>query len=419
VKTQKLIHNIAALSVQQFSLYLLPLITLPYVTRVLGVEAWGKVALAQVVLSYFVLMTNWGFNISGTRKVAALRSEHDAISRSFCSIWAAQWLLLACSLSALLSAVYFIPFFSESAEYYFWGAGLLVGAVMFPSWFLSGMEKIKDVVALQVASRFAGIPFVFLLVRSPQDAPVIIAINASTGVLGGVLALFWIRNKMALRLEWPSLRSVLAEIKEGGSIFLSTVAVTSYTTMTPVVLGAFAGNAAVGYYSLADRMRQLAQSALAPISQALFPRMSYLFGTDQRSARALLSRSSKISISISLIASILLVLFAEPVVLTLAGSQFLPAAVVLKILSPLPFVVTISNILGMQIMLPTQKVRAFNAILFMAGIGSIMMVVPLITWREAQGAALNTLITECFVAVSMAVYLNRVGFFRTQQGGDK
>lgn len=405
----RLLHNIAALGSVQVVSYLLPLITLPYVTRVLGVEAWGKLALVQVVLGYFSMFTNWGFSWSGTRKVAGVRDDHHKLSEVFMAIWAAQWLLAAIAALVLAMLILTTPFFQTNWLFYTFGLVGIFTTLLFPAWFLTGLERMKQVAAIQIGSRLVGLPLIFIFIRTPIDAPLMIGISVVTGLLGGILTLVWMQKDLKLHWRLPGWHRVKTELKENGSIFGSTVWISLYTTLTPTILAIVAGPVAVGYYALADKARLLAQSPLSPISQALFPRMSHLFKTDQAQAHRLLQRSAKLIIALSASASIVLWLLAEYIVILLAGEQFRPAVAVLRWLAPLPFVISLSNIFGVQVMLPNHKTIAFNRILGAVGALSLAMIYPLIQWQGAAGASINTLITECIVTLSMGLYLWKTG----------
>ncbi len=407
----KLIHNIAALVSVQAIGYVLPLITLPYVTRVLGAAGWGTVAWTQIVLSYFCLLTNWGFLWSGTRKVARLRSDPEGMSETFFAILIAQWLLGAVAIFLLLSLVLFVPLFHQFSAYYLFGIGIIAGNILFPIWFLNGLELMKQVATVQILTRLMAVPLIFLIVKRPQDAPLMIAIYAATNVCGGILALLWIRKNINLIWRMPRRTEVIAELKEGGVLFGSTAWIGLYTTLTPTVLGIVAGPAVVGYYALADRIRQLVQSIMKPISDSLFPRMSHLFANDAADARRLLLRSCTIILPGAALASIVLWGSAGLVVALLGGAKFKAAVPVLKWLAPLPFVIGLSNVFGVQVMLPRLKTKAFNAILAAAGAVSLVALLPLIHWKGAEGAAINTFGVECFVTLSMGLYLWKTGFF--------
>lgn len=405
----KLLHNIAALGSVQVVSYLLPLITLPYVTRVLGVEAWGTLSLVQVVLGYFSMFTNWGFSWSGTRKVAGVRNDHYKLSEVFMSIWVAQWVLAVVAALVLATLIVTIPFFHANWLYYTFGLVGIFTTLLFPVWFLTGLERMKEVAVIQIGSRLLGLPLIFLFVKSSNDAPLMIGIGVTTGLLGGIFTLVWIQKDLKLNFRLPGWRRVCAELKESGSIFASTVWIGLYTSLTPTILAIVAGPVAVGYYAMADKTRMLAQSALSPISQAMFPRMSHLFKTDQAQALRLLHRSAKFIVILSASASITLWLLAEYIILLLAGEQFRPAVVVLHWLAPLPFVISLSNIFGVQVMLPNNKTKAFNRILALVGALSLGLIYPLIQWQGATGASINTLITECVVTLLMGFYLWRTG----------
>jgi O-antigen/teichoic acid export membrane protein len=414
-----LLQNIAALGAVQVASYLLPLITLPYVTRVLGAENWGVVAFVQVVIGYFTLLTNWGFPISGPRKISAHRNESELLSDIFIATWVAQWLICVLAIVLLIVLVLFIPYFLQYSTYYFWGIGIIIGNILFPVWFLSGLEQMRQIASIQIAGRLASVPLTLILIRSPEDAPLIIAIGGMTSIVSGIISILWIQKKIELVWRWPNFKRVIEELQEGATLFASSIWIGLYTTFIPIALGLVAGNAEVGYFTLADRVRKLAQSALAPISQSLFPRMSLLFRIDVTQSRDLLLKSSRYIILSSTIISVALWLFAENIVTNLAGGEFKPAIPVLQYLAPLPFIVSLSNIFGMQIMLPNRRTKQFNQILGMAGILSLVMIFPLIFWKGAIGGAVNVVIVESFVTLAMAIYVLKSGFIRNSFSGEK
>lgn len=404
-------QNIAALASVRVVGYLLPIITTPYVTRVLGVESWGELALAQVILGYFNLFTDWGFSISATRKISSLREERHALSQVFLSIWAAQWLLAGVSILLLLLLIAVVPYFSENARYYIYGSGAIAAGVMFPVWFFNGLEQIKPVALIQILSRLTAVPLIFVLLQSPSDAPRMIAISAGTGVVAGALTIYWVFNHLGIKWIIPTSRQVLNEIVEASPLFLSTIWISLYTSVTPAILGIITGQVAVGHFTLADKVRQFVQSASGPVFQAMFPRMSYLFVSNSVEARDLLKRSAKLIVGSSAFASLTLWYFSDIIIFILAGPQFSKSANILQWLAPLPFIISLSNLFGIQIMLPNHYMIAFNRILLAAGAMSLCMIVPLIQWKGAEGAAINTLLTEAFVTIAMASYLWKIQFF--------
>jgi O-antigen/teichoic acid export membrane protein len=409
-KRPSLIANISALAALQLSTYLLPLITVSYTARVLGVAFWGKIALVQGVLAYFALFINWGFPWSATRKIAASHDDPEALTGIFSATIAAQAILTILASTVLLVLVASVPFFHQDAIYYIYGVGLLIGGVMFPNWLLSGLERMKEVASIQIASRVFAIALVFVFIKKPSDAPLLIAINAFSGVAAGVFTIYWIKRNLGLALRFPSAHEVLSELREGGAIFASTVSISLYVNLTPVVLGVMDGPVATGYYALADRVRQAAQSVLAPVSNALLPHMSRLVLKDPVLAHTTLRRSGAAIVGVSILISVALFVSSDQLVILIAGRTFLPSGEVLKWLSILPVVMSFSTFYGLQVLIPNKKFRVLNAILAMAAVLSLILIVPMTYWKGIVGPAITSCITEGFVSIAMTVYLFRSGF---------
>jgi PST family polysaccharide transporter len=388
------------------------LITLPYLTRVLGVSSFGKMAFALAVMAYFVQLTDYGFSWSATRKIAAHRDDLDMVSSVFSATWSAQWILAFIAGLALLVAVVTIPFLRQDALIYLTGFSLVIGNVFLPIWLLQGLERMREAAFLQITGRLLALPPLFLFVKGPQDAIWAVAFAGAPPMIAGLLTLYWIDRERIILWHRPTWPQMLGALREGGPLFLSRVSISLYTTITPLALGALSGTTVVGYFSLADRIRSAAQAVLAPISHALFPRMSHLYKNDPISAHHLIKLSTLVIIVVSSMTSLFLWMAADWIILLLGGDEFAPAVTILRWLAFLPLIVGLSNILGIQIMLPNGLNRPFNTILGTAAILSLLIIVPMIIWKAAEGAAISTLVTEAFVTVAMAVYIYKRGYFK-------
>ena len=226
-----------------------------------------------------------------------------------------------------------------------------------------------------------------------------------TSILSGLATQYWIWSHLGLTSQKVSLIQILLTLKDSANLFFSRVAISLYTTLIPVVLGIVSGHTNVAIYSLADKFRVAAQSVLTPISQALFPRLSYLYKHDPDEAKKLLKKSGLIMLILSFLMSVILFFSAELIIYIFGGENFYGAVLILKILSPIPFIICVSNLLGVQIMLPNNKIKAFNNILFVAGILSFILMYPLIKKWAEMGAAINILLIELFVASAMMMYV--------------
>jgi PST family polysaccharide transporter len=234
-----------------------------------------------------------------------------------------------------------------------------------------------------------------------------------------MMALVWIRRHVPLQWRRPTARAIWSQIRDATALSGAKVGVGLYTTLVPLALGMVEGAAAVGYYAFADRVKQAAESALTPISQALFPRMSHLYANNTAAARRLLVQGGLCIAAAAGAISFVLWTWTEPIVVLLAGESFAPASVVLKWFALLPFILAFTNLFGMQVMLPNHRNTAYVAIFMAAGILGIGTLFPMVYRLGLVGAAINTFLTECFIMISMALYLLRKGFFSasTKQAG--
>ena len=414
-KTPRLRDNIMALGVVQLSNYIIPLVTLPYLTRVLGPEAYGKVAFAQVLMAYFILLTDYGFSWSATRKISAHRGERAYISRVFVGTWTAQWLLVFGAAALATVIVWASARLRPDAWMYAAAFTVVLGNALFPIWFLQGLERLKVVAGLQLFTRLLALIPIFMFVKEPADAVYVPAIQGGGVMLGGFLALGWIKQKKLLDWHWGGWRAAMQELAEGLPLFGSRISISLYTILIPLTLGWIAGPVALAHYNLADKIRTAAQSLLGPLSQALYPRMTHLFMTDNSAAFHLLKRSLLAVLVIAGSASALLWIFAEPLAVLLGGEAFRPASAALRWLALLPLLIGLSNVFGVQVMLPNSMNRPFNIILTAAGGFSILLIWPLIQQMQAVGAAQTMLIVELFVTGSMALLLYKRGYLSFQR----
>jgi PST family polysaccharide transporter len=161
--------NVASLSTLQIITYILPVIILPYLFRVIGPEKFGLIAFAQAFVQYFMILTDYGFNISATKEISLCRDDPAKICRAFSSVMTVKIGLTILSLLALSIIVYFIPKFRNDWLVYALSFGSVVGNTIFPVWFFQGTEKMKHIANLNIIGGIILALLIFLFVRGPQD----------------------------------------------------------------------------------------------------------------------------------------------------------------------------------------------------------------------------------------------------------
>ncbi len=406
-KTDSLKSSVIALAVVQASNYILPLVSVPYLARILGVENFGKVIFAQAFMMYFILLVEYGFSWSGTRKVAASRNDRRQLGKIFINVFCSQWLLVIFSAFTCSGLVFLFDNLRVDAHFYALAFLSVFGSALFPLWFFQGIEKMRMAALFQFFGKFFGLILLFLVVKNSSDVEWAIFSSSISTVLVGIFSLIFIFRGDFFYFCKPSLYSVVKELKEGWVLFTSRVYISSYAILMPLALGWMMGPVALACYNVADKLRSGAQSLINPITQAFFPRISFLMENNKDAILPLLRKSAIGIFFVSLVASFLLYFFAEDLIKIIAGSGYEQAVVVLQWMSPIPLFVGVSNLLGVQVMIPLGMGREFNRSFMFAALLCLAMMWPMIDIAAEKGAAITLLIAEFFGCALISFYLWR------------
>ena len=412
MKDRNLTVNITSLGALQVSNFVITLITLPYLTRVLGVSAWGEIVFTQLVINYCIWFVNWGFYHGATRRVSATRKDSAYLNMIFSTVWSAQWLLTGLILAIILFAIYIFSSEITSPELYIAASGLLIGNLFMPLWFLNGMEFIKESAIIQLLTKLTALPFILLLVDNSEDAVIYLWIETIASITVGIISLFWVRRTFDISFSFPALIQIRATIKEDFQLFLNTFWASLNTTLIPAALGIFGGDAALGLYNIADRAKGAAITILHPISHALFPRMCYLFSTDSAETKKILNLSARVLFSLSFIMSMILYIFAEEIIMVLGGAEFMGSILVLEILAFSALLTTISSFIVNQILIPSNAYYGYTVAVFSSLVFSALMIVPMVSEFGASGASITTLLTELLAVTILVFFVKRHDFFK-------
>ena len=411
---RSLIHNFTSLSVLQVANYLFPLITLPYVVRVLGPAKFGLINFAAAFVAYFGLVCDYGFSLSGTKAVSIIRDNKLELSRIFSSIVIIKISFFILALVILLLFISFVPLFKTDWELYLISYGMVLGNVLFPMWFFQGIEQMKYIAIIQVLFRTVATVLIFVLIKREADYILLAILYSSTNILIGVTGFIIAVNKFSIKLRLQQIITLKSQLISGWNIFLSMVSINLYTTSNTFVLGLFASEATVGYYAAADKIRIAFQGLQSVMSQSVFPYVNKLAKESKAKLLNFNKQLLKIEGGVSLIVSIVLFVFANQLSDLILGAEFSISGKVLKILSIAPFLISLSNVFGINTMIPLGFEKSFNVIISFAAILHIALLLFLIPNYFTIGTAIAVCITEFLVAVLMFIFLrkNKIKIFK-------
>jgi len=405
---KKLSGNFFLLSILQIAKYLLPLITLPYLVRILQPSNYGLVAFAQAFISYFTIFTDYGFNLSATRDISINRENKQIVKKIFSSVFAAKLLLGLLSSVVLLIILFFIPKFHNNWLLYIYSFGIVIGTILFPVWFFQGMEKMKYITILDIAAKIFFTVSIFIFIRKPEDYLYVPLLNSLGYIIVGIVSLVMIYKDFRIKPMIPSLNNIKYQFKEGWYIFASTMAVTSYRVLPSIAIGIFYSYSTVGYYVVGEKLIRTVTALLEPLTRTVFPFLSKsIQESSSKGINIALSILRKLNV-VTLCLSGAIFVFAEPIIYYFSGADYMESVLVLKIFSLLPFFVGIANIFGVQIMLNINLKKEFLYILITGGIINLILLGIFIPLTSIYGVAFSVLLTEFFVMLMMVwtVYKN-------------
>jgi PST family polysaccharide transporter len=393
------------------------MISVPYLARVLLPAGWGLVVFAQSFSGWLGLVLEYGFGFSATREIARNRDEPERRAEVAAGVLGASVLLTSAALIASLAALWTVPTFRLYPIYLWLALVIAVTQGVRPLWYFQGLERMQFPALLNVAGRVVVTVGMFLWVKAESDGWKVLVLQAASGAaISGVILI-----EMYKKVPWrrPTLSQSYAALRMGWTVFLSRSAVSLYTLANTFILGLFQSTQQVAFYGGAERVNRMVQGLLQPVSQALYPRMSYL-AVKSRSGAESMARLGLIvfgafGLSMCLICAVL----APWIVRILLGPKYMPVIGVFRIMTLLLPLIAVSNVLGAQWMLPFGMDRAVSRILLCAGLLNVSLAIYTAPRFGPVGMAWSVVAAESLVTGGMWLVLYRKGhhFWNTRAGG--
>lgn len=344
-----LYKNMASLGVLQIANYLIPFLVLPIVCRILGASLFGSVSYAQNIITYLTLLVNYGFEYSATRQIALAGDDKERKRHLFWAVMVVKAALLCLSFLILALLPLWIERVACDPRLYIYTALTNIGIVLFPAWFLQGEQQMDKMALANFCGKLLGAVLVLAIVREAAMYRVYPLLLSLAGIVVGVGAFVYVVRHFRIG-SFVCSRSAIREVLVAGApIFLNNVFVCLYTTANMTILGAYAADDVIGYFSGAQRfIIALYTVCVVPVSTALYPEISRRFEVSKAEGLRSLKRALLLAGGGSVIVSILTYLCAPIIIRILYGSGFAPSVDILRWLSPIPFLVMSATLLTVQ-----------------------------------------------------------------------
>lgn len=377
-----------------------PLLSIPWLSRALGVEAWGRVIYVQSLSSWMSAIVEYGFALSATRALSRVREDRVQCHHHSSAVLSAKLILATPCIVAYLFCIAWIP--SLRADLSLAIAGLILAVVqgLHPLWFFQSIERLGLVTAPDLLLRFLSLGLIVWLVREPAHATRVLWIQVALQSASTSWGSFQqARFCGGLSLRW---RSGLAALREGIGMFFFRASVTLYTSANGFLLGTFSNPVQVAYFGGADRIVKASQSVFSPISMAIYPRINALQEKSPEKANRLTWLAFLVTQAMAWAGGFGLVVLAPWLVPFALGSGYEPVVPVLRSMALLLPLIAASNVFGIQFLLPRRQDGAFNGIIVTAGLINCLLSALIAPRFGAVGMGWTVVFSETLVTGAMA-----------------
>jgi PST family polysaccharide transporter len=394
----RIARNAIALYGSQAANNILPWITFPYLTRVLGPEKWGLIGWSQEFIRYFIVISSFGFDLTATRQVAIHRDDPEKLSRIFSAVMIARALLAAGCFVAMLLIVEATPAMRPHLVLFMIAYLNVLGNVLFPQWLFQGLEKMGVVTAREIGTRLVGLLPTFLLVHGPQDYLWAATVQSGSGAVAALAGLLMMGKYTTARFRLVSWSEILDQYKEGWHVFLSMAAMNLYGSSNRFILRFLSGDRGVGLLLVAQRLIDAANSVAIVLSISMFPYISNLAATRRKDAMALFRRAERlIAIPFSLL-SLGIFALAPLGIRILVGRQYAGTVPLLQLMSPMPLLLAFGNLYATQFMLGLGYKKEWSRIVIEgAGVNFLVLLVLLPFFDPGKCVAVTATVVEGWI----------------------
>lgn len=387
--------------IYQIIILIIPLITVPYISRVLGSSGVGINAYTRSVLQYFILFGTIGIALYGNRAIAYVRDDKEKLSRTFWGIFVLK------SFTIILSYVIFVVFLSITKEYHkiYWIQSIyLIAAAVDISWLFMGLEDFKKTVIRNLIVRVIGICSIFIFVKDTSDLWKYVMILAVSELFGQMT--MWAYIPKTVNLVKIKLEDIFTHLKPSFYLFIPQIAVQVYVVLNKTMLGLMSSPSEVGFFDSSDRIVKMVLAVVTSMGVVMLPRVANTFAHGEiDKVNRYLYQSFNFASYLSIPMAFGLAGIAETFTPWFFGPGFEKTGVIIGIISPIVVFIAWSNAIGKQYLMPIGKIRGYTISVCVGAVTNLIFNTILIRHYLSIGTAISTVIAELAVTLVQLFYI--------------
>lgn len=385
--------------------YIFPLITFPYISRVLGVTNIGICNFVDSIINYYSLFAMMGIRIVAIREIAGVKNDPKNLSKVFSSLLTLNLISTGILVAALVLSTVFIPSFHAHQNMMFIGVAKLIFTALLVEWFYNGIEDFQYITVRSIVVRLLYVVLIFVFVKDADDYPIYYGLLTLTIVLNALINVIHSRKFVSFSFDGISIKKYVKPFFILGFYSLLT---SLYTTFNTMFLGFIGGPTEVGYYTTATKLHQIILALFTAFTGVMMPRMSSLFSERKESElQSLINKSIRIIFTFSFPMICFFSIFADQVILWMSGTGYEKAIPCMRIIIPLIFIVGYEQILVFQILMPLKKDRyvLINSIVG-ASVGILANII-LVPHLVSIGSSIVWFISELSIFICALIFVRK------------
>lgn len=387
--------NIVLNGINTITGILFPVITFPYAARVLMPEGIGAVNFLNSIIGYIVLLTSLGIPMYAVKEVAKYRDDKLTRDKITVEIILLSTILCLLGYVAVWLLAEFVPQIHQQASLFYILSLTIVFTSIGVNWFYQGIEDFKFITVRAIIIRSLAAAALFIFVKNPSDLLVYGMITVGSTVGNNFINFIHLRKHIDRRSFSLRELSVFRHLKPALQVFILNLIISLYIQLNSIMLGFISGDDAVGYFTAGTKITHIGLTLISSLGTVLLPRCSHLLKIgDKEGFASVINKSLNVTLALSLPMTAGLILLATPVTMIFCGGEYMDAIPVLYLNAPVIIFISLTNVMGIQILYPMDKVNLVILSVSWAAILNLILNFILLPEYGATGAAISTLIAE-------------------------
>ena len=378
----------------QMLILILPLITTPYLSRVVGASGVGIYSYTYSIVYYFMLLCLLGVNNYGNRSIAKVRDNKEKLSKTFWSIYFLQLFM-----GILMLIVYFIYVFISNSQYKniaIIQSLYIISAILDINWFYFGLEEFKVTITRNSIVKIGSIVLIFALVKSFDDLWKYVLIMSGTTVLSQLI--LWLLLKKKINFIKISFKDIFIHIKPNLVLFIPVIAISLYKIMDKIMLGRMSNVTEVGFYENAEKIASIPMTIVSALGTVMLPRMSNIVAKGEvDKIKTYISKSISFVQFLSYAMCFGLIAIGYNFAPIFFGEEFQKSGTLIMLLATtIPFL-AFANVIRTQYLIPNEQDKVYIVSVFLGALINFIMNIIFIPYFSSIGACFGTIAAEFMV----------------------